>query len=146
MLPSNYSRLCSLSRASDYSRLAASLISFHCMNSFPALQSQNLHSKDSHSIMVTKYCAKMKGTKVPNPWRSSAFDCTCVLTRIDHSLNSSTMMFALELIRHAFRYLSVLESVLRARHLGLMHNLWPMCSSLTTEFLTLFHRPCATYL
>ena len=28
----------------------------------------------------------MKGTKVPNPRRSSACDCTCVLTRIDHCL------------------------------------------------------------
>ena len=28
----------------------------------------------------------MKGTEVPNPQRSSACDCTCVLTRIDHYL------------------------------------------------------------
>ena len=28
----------------------------------------------------------MKGTEVPNPWRSSACDCTCVLTRIDRCL------------------------------------------------------------
>ena len=28
----------------------------------------------------------MKGTEVPNPRRSSACDCTCVLTRIDHCL------------------------------------------------------------
>ena len=28
----------------------------------------------------------MKGTIVPNPRRSSACDCTCVLTRIDHCL------------------------------------------------------------
>ena len=47
----------------------------------------------------------MKGTEVPNPRRSSACDCTCVLTRIDHCLvNNSIMMFALELIWHAFRY------------------------------------------
>ena len=30
----------------------------------------------------------MKGTEVPNPRRSSACDCTCVLTRIDHCLVS----------------------------------------------------------
>ena len=42
---------------------------------------------------------------MPNPRRSSACDCTCVLTRIDHSLvNNSIMTFALELIWHAFRY------------------------------------------
>ena len=29
---------------------------------------------------------EMKGTEVPNPQRSSACDCTCVLTRIDHCL------------------------------------------------------------
>ena len=29
---------------------------------------------------------EMKGTEVPNPRRSSACDCTCVLTRIDHCL------------------------------------------------------------
>ena len=28
----------------------------------------------------------MKSTEVPNPRRSSACDCTCVLTRIDHCL------------------------------------------------------------
>ena len=28
----------------------------------------------------------MKGTEVPNPQCSSACDCTCVLTRIDHCL------------------------------------------------------------
>ena len=28
----------------------------------------------------------MKGTEVPNPRHSSACDCTCVLTRIDHCL------------------------------------------------------------
>ena len=40
-----------------------------------------------------------KGTEVPNPRRSSACDCTCVLTRIDHCLvNNSIMTFALELI------------------------------------------------
>ena len=45
----------------------------------------------------------MKGTEVPNPRCSSACDCTCVLTRIDHCLvNNSIMTFALELIWHAF--------------------------------------------
>ena len=47
----------------------------------------------------------MKGTEVPNPRRSSACDCTCVLTRTDHCLvNNSIMTFALDLIWHAFRY------------------------------------------
>ena len=39
---------------------------------------------------------------MPNP---RVCDCTCVLTRIDHCLmNNSIMMFALELMWHAFRY------------------------------------------
>ena len=54
-------------------------------------------------VQCTTYI--MKGTEVPNPRRSSACDCTCVLTRIDHCLmNNSIMTFALELIWHAFRY------------------------------------------
>ena len=49
--------------------------------------------------------SSMKGTEVPNPRRSSACDCTCVLTRIDHCLvNDSIMTFALKWIWHAFRY------------------------------------------
>ena len=35
---------------------------------------------------VTVEPRKIKGTEVPNPWRSSTCDCTCVLTRIDHCL------------------------------------------------------------
>ena len=31
----------------------------------------------------------MKGTEVPNPWRRSACDCTCVLTRTDHCTHCS---------------------------------------------------------
>ena len=54
----------------------------------------------AHALMSA---TTMKGTEVPNPRRSSACDCTCVLTRIDHCLvNNSIMMFALELIWHAF--------------------------------------------
>ena len=118
---------------------------YMCVHYCQCIHNAGYKSRSTHTC-ISNHTSTMKGNEVLNPWRSSACDCTCVLTRIDHSLNSSTMMFALELIRHAFRYLSVLESVLRARHLGLIHNLWPMCSSLTTEFLTLFHRPCATYL
>ena len=48
---------------------------------------------------------KMKGTEVPNPRHSSACDCTCVLTRIDHCpVNNTIMTFALKLIWHVFRY------------------------------------------
>ena len=36
--------------------------------------------------MICFSAKKMKGTEVPNPRRSSACDCTCVLTRIDHCL------------------------------------------------------------
>ena len=62
------------------------------------------HSRAFHvSMCVCSISAIMKGTEVPNPRRSSACDCTCVLTRIDHCLvNNSVMTFALELIWHAF--------------------------------------------
>ena len=43
----------------------------------------------------------MKGTEVPNPRRSSACDCTCVLTRIDHCLVNNRSC-------HAFQMCSVL--------------------------------------
>ena len=51
-----------------------------------------------HSLLRTIYVANtkpkastliadiMKGTEVANPQRSSACDCTCVLTRVDHCL------------------------------------------------------------
>ena len=45
-----------------------------------------------------KLHTRMKGTEVPNPRRSSACDCTCVLTRIDHCLvNNGIMTFALDM-------------------------------------------------
>ena len=37
-------------------------------------------------FQASKLTSIMKGTEVPNPQRSSACDCTCVLTRIDHCL------------------------------------------------------------
>jgi len=47
----------------------------------------------------------LKGTEVSKPRRSSARDCTCVLTKINHPLmDNSSMTFALELIWNAFRY------------------------------------------
>ena len=69
------------------------------------------HGTDSRTVnfnvlmLIIQTITTMKGTEVPNPRRSSACDCTCVLTRIDHCLvNNSIMTFALELIWHAFRY------------------------------------------
>ena len=44
-------------------------------------------TQPSHIVYcTTKIRLVMKGTEVPNPRRSSARDCTCVLTRIDHCL------------------------------------------------------------
>ena len=63
----------------------------------------------------------MKGTEVPNPRRSSACDSTCVLTRIDHCL------VTLSGLPCAFYFV-------------------PAYAKFAHEFLTLFHRPCATYL
>ena len=65
----------------------------------------------------------MKGTEVPNPRRSNACDCTCVLTRIDHCL--VTLMLVMHIL-----FCSCLPGYAKFAH----------------EFLTLFHRPSATYL
>ena len=43
------------------------------------------------SLINTKLQLQMKGTEVPNPRRSSACDCTCVLTRIDHCLVNNSI-------------------------------------------------------
>ena len=42
--------------------------------------------KDLYAGLQTRVHKTMKGTEVPNPRPSSACDCTCVLTRIDHCL------------------------------------------------------------
>ena len=60
---------------------------------------------------------EMKGTEVPNPRRISACDCTCVLTRL--SCDSCLLC--------AFCFV-------------------PAYAKFIHKFLTLFHRPCATYL
>ena len=61
--------------------------------------------KTKTNLQPNVHLLTMKGTEVPNSRCSSACDCTCVLTRIDHCLmNNSIMKFALELIWHAFRY------------------------------------------
>ena len=63
----------------------------------------------------------MKGTEVPNLRRSSACDCTCVLTRIDYCL------VVLSCLPCAFCFV-------------------PAYAKFAHKFLILFHRPCATYL
>ena len=56
-------------------------------------------------LWKTNSYGNMKGTELPNPRHSSACDCSCVLTRINHCLiNNSSMTLALELIWRAFRY------------------------------------------
>ena len=47
----------------------------------------------------------MKGTEVPNPRRSSACDCTCVLTRIDHCLVNNRSCHACQMCLVLFLYL-----------------------------------------
>ena len=51
--------------------------------------------KDLYAGLQTRVHKTMKGTEVPNPRRSSACDCTCVLTRINHCL--VTLMLAMHL-------------------------------------------------
>ena len=63
----------------------------------------------------------MKGTEVPNPRRSSACDCTCVLTRIDHCL------VTLSCLPYTFCFV-------------------PAYAKFAHKFLMFSHRPCATYL
>ena len=69
----------------------------------------NLSYCHNVSLATNLYLSK------PNPGRSSACDCTCVLTRIDHSWLSH-------------------------------HYHAPAYAKFAHKFLTLFHRPCATYL
>ena len=65
----------------------------------------DMYMYSSIAKLYKKGTKLMKGTEVPNPRRSSACDCSCVLTRIDHCLvNNSIMTIVLELIWHAFRY------------------------------------------
>ena len=46
------------------------------------------HHTCSHAWQLWSNTKIMKGTEVPNPRRSSACDCTCVLTRTDHCTHS----------------------------------------------------------
>ena len=94
--------------------------------SVPFIRAAALHnsiSKNSEFSLDWIYSSiGMKGTEVPNPRRSNACDCTCVLTRIDHCL--VTLMLAMHIL-----FCSCL----------------PGYAKFTHEFLTLFHRPSATY-
>ena len=62
----------------------------------------------------------MKGTEVPIPRRSSACDCTCVLTR-KRSLSCDSLILAMRIV--------LIVSA---------------CAKFAHEFQTLFDRPCAT--
>ena len=80
----------------------------------------------------------MKGTEVPNPRCSSACDCTCMLTRMDHCLvNNSSMTFALELIWHAFLYQFILNC-LPSNLFRSSHACHDMCSVLLFPVYSLF--------
>ena len=70
--------------------------------------------------VVTLTAIEMKGTKVPNPRRSSACDSTCVLTRN--------------------------RSLSRDSHTCHEHCFVPDRAKFAHEFATLFHRPCAAFL
>ena len=66
----------------------------------------------------------MKGTEVSNTRRSSACDWTCVLTRIDHCVMMTFARVYMALLSISIRsWVSVLESVLTARHWGLILTL-----------------------
>ena len=42
-----------------------------------------------------EYHVNMEGTEVPNPWRSSACDCTCVLEK---RLSRDSLMLAMRIV------------------------------------------------
>ena len=57
----------------------------------------------------------MKGTEVPNPWRSGACEFTCVLTRIDHrvvtlSCLSCALCFVPAYAEFAYKFLTLFHS------------------------------------
>ena len=76
----------------------------------------------------------MKGTEVPNPWRSSTCDRTCVLTRTDPCTHC--FVPAYEQFTPRFQTLSCLPCTF---------CLVPAYAKFAHEFLMLLHRPCATY-
>ena len=95
----------------------------------------------------TKTSLKMKGTEVPNPWRSSA-----LVSCPDYFSPSGSEKYGLG------TKLAVHVIVLVCEVMRLDHTFWPFRDFYATfcfvpayaksahEFLTLFHRPCATYL
>ena len=72
-------------------------------------------------IISSCISAIMKGTEVPNPRRTSACDCTCVLSR-NRSLSGDCLMLAMRIV------------------------FVPAHAKFAHKFVMLFHRPCATYL
>ena len=95
----------------------------HCLHSTHLNIRQLVHETDSDIVRIAnlQHHTLMKGTAVPNPRRSSACDCTCVLIR-NRTLSHDSLMLGMCIL---------------------------FCScpcKFAHEFLTLFHRPCATYL
>ena len=72
------------------------------------------------SLLLESLLKGMKGTEVSNPRCSSACDCTCVLIR-NRTQSRDSLMLSI-----AFCFV-------------------PAHAKFAHEFLTLFHRPCATY-
>ena len=75
----------------------------------------------THTGLITLPLRKrgvMKGTEVPNPRRSSACDCTCVLTKIDHCLVTASVDYAYWLFRLFSRHISRTQSFQQNRHIN----------------------------
>ena len=77
--------------------------------------------RSSSAMVLCHLNTQQKGTEVPNPRHTSACDCTCKLSRIDYCLVTLSGL--------PCAFYSV-----------------PAYAKFAHEFLTLFHRPCATYL
>ena len=77
---------------------------------------------DFHLLML------MKGTEVPNPRRSSACDCTCVLTRIDHCLMNNRSCHACQMCLVLFL---PVQSLLTCLFQKLSYSFCGLCLSLS---------------
>ena len=63
------------------------------------------------SCFEVKLQLQMKGTEVPNPQRSSACDCTCVLTR-NRSLSCDSLILAMRIVCKVYSEVSLTQGLL----------------------------------
>ena len=89
------------------------------LQSSKAVAKCRLHQTVKLLVAQCSCAGSMKGTEVPNPRRSNACDCTCRNRSLSRDCHACHI--------HA-------------------HCFVPAHAKFAHDFLTLFHRPCATYL